>query len=397
MLAHADLRVAVVGRNYKDVKDVCFEGDSGLCQIIDPENIRAYNRSDVVLTLSNGSIAFAYTSEKPDGMRGPQFNLFWADEFAAFAPRNAEDVMMQLTIATRRKGAVTKRGIITTTPRRVSHMKKIVEDAKTDPSIVIRRGKTGDNLANLPKGYMENMNRLYGNSRIGLQEIEGILLEDSPGALWSGDMIAAARALWPEQLPNFDLVYIGVDPSGGGDDATGVIAVGLHRGVIYVLGDYTTAGTPMERFSAVCRAAYEHGASRVCIESNFGADLNIVGFESAWKHLVGRGEVDGPMPKAVLSAVRGDKAKRAEPIVTLYEQGGRVAHAPGVLDQLETEQLEWDPTEKSSASPNSVDALTLAARALTDKPRNAKPAQVPTGPRDAMRKKSALTSRQIIR
>ncbi len=68
----------------------------------------------------NGSVAYAITAEKPDAIRGHEFDFIWIDELASF--RYAEEVMNQLKLANGRINP--PKAIITTTPKplQISHI-----------------------------------------------------------------------------------------------------------------------------------------------------------------------------------------------------------------------------------------------------------------------------------
>jgi phage terminase large subunit-like protein len=57
---------------------------------------------------------------------------------------------------------------------------------------VISRATTFDNAANLAKPFIDEIANRYKGTRLGLQELDGELLEDVEGALWTRDMIEAA-------------------------------------------------------------------------------------------------------------------------------------------------------------------------------------------------------------
>lgn len=399
--ANPGCTIAVIAQRDQKLDTICFNGQDGssLCEVIPKsKQVRYYSTSgDIHLKLTNGSIIRGFSSEKPDGIAGYNLAAWWADEFALFSPKNAGAVLWQLKMAARKKG-VAPRGIITTTPRRVQHMRDILKKAEADPQIVVTRGRTMDNQANLAPEFIEEIHKEFGGTRLGMQELEGELLDDVPGALWSGDLIAAARAACPDPMPEaFDRVIVGFDPSGGGEDATGIVVGGQIGTQVYALADYTINDTPGARFEAGCRAAYDYGASVILYEHYFGADLNLYGLQEAWRNLLARNVVEGEPPKIKATTLRGDKAKRAGPVVALYEQGGRVFHAAG-LDQLEDEMTTWDPDDSKAPSPNRIDAWTYVVRYLTDKPRTPVAAAVPRGSRAQVRGgRTVLTQRQIGR
>lgn len=391
--------IAVIAQKDQKLDTVCFNGQDGssLCEVIPKsKQLRYYSTSgNVHLVLTNGSVIRGFSSEKPDGIAGYNLAAWWADEFALYSPSNASAVMVQLKMATRKKGVI-PRGIITTTPRRVQHMRDLVAKAEEDPdNYVLVRGSTKDNEENLAPEFIEEIHKEYAGTRLGLQELDGVLLDDNENALFSGDLIAAALA---KSMPAaFDRVVCAIDPSGSATgDAMGIVIVGVSGEDIGVLGDYTTNGTPEFRYLAACRAAHVHGASQFVVETNYGGDATAAGLRAAWTRYDAPDK--GRLPTIVPVTAKGDKAARAEPVVGKYEQG-RVSHAPGPLGKglelLQGEMLDWEPG--SPTSPNRLDACVWGIRHLTDKPRNAKPAQVPTGPRDAVRRKSQLTQRQIVR
>ena len=60
-----------------DVRDTCFEGDSGLVSVMPEGLIKDYNRSLSEIILVNGSLIKGISAETPDRLRGPQFHGGW--------------------------------------------------------------------------------------------------------------------------------------------------------------------------------------------------------------------------------------------------------------------------------------------------------------------------------
>ena len=77
-------RWLVSGPTSGDVRDVCFEGDSGLLNVMPREIIENYSISLHQLTLINGSIIKGIPASEPERFRGPQFHGGWLDELAAW-------------------------------------------------------------------------------------------------------------------------------------------------------------------------------------------------------------------------------------------------------------------------------------------------------------------------
>jgi phage terminase large subunit-like protein len=79
-------RWAVVAPTQDDCRSVCFEGKSGILNVI-PEAIaprRNFNSQKLELRLRNGSLIVGKSAEKPDRLRGPQFHGAWCDELASW-------------------------------------------------------------------------------------------------------------------------------------------------------------------------------------------------------------------------------------------------------------------------------------------------------------------------
>src|SRR5690348_7623041 len=101
-------------------------------------------------------------------------------------------------------------------------------------------------------------------TRLGRQELNAELLEDTPGALWSHGIIDAARQA---AAPNLARIVVAIDPaasSGEDADETGVVVVGRdNQGHGYVLADASGKHQPIE-WAKIAIAAYRaHHASVV--------------------------------------------------------------------------------------------------------------------------------------
>lgn len=210
-----------------------------------------------------------------------------------------------------------------------------------------------DNTENLPPEYFETLNAMPKRQRERF--LMGRFLSDIEGALWTQEMIEAAKVLeHGEQIRT----VIAVDPAVTSDpdsDETGIIVCSIDnmgRGIVE--GDYTCKATPEAWANRVVNAYYKHRANYIVAEVNQGGDLV--------KSIIRN--VDPGIKIMTVHASKG-KFARAEPVAQLYEQG-KIAHKPG-LDLLETEQTEWVPMN-SKQSPNRVDALVWGVSELMLKP-----------------------------
>lgn len=371
-------RAAVIAKDHRALRDVCFEGVSGLLACLPPDsyNPKDYNKGlgDVGLKLKNGSTIKGYTAGEPDAIRGQSFDILWGDEFSSWPRNKAEDMLTQARMCLRE--AEHAKAVLSTTPKRAPHFVGMVNLAK-DPAerIVVTHSRSRDNTA-LSADWHEQMERQFGGTRMGRQELDGELVMDLDNALFTWEMLDNSRWDKDEELPPMARVVIGVDPSGSKDgDATGISVIGYSKDkVLFLLENATCNGTPAERYNAACRAAVRHGASEMIVELSYGGDNCIFGLETQWKHLVSTGEIseDRRMPFMKGSKIRGDKAARMMPCVALFEQQisqpdrRRIWIAePDLANGLTAwmdEALSWETN--STKSPNALDAFAHATRYL---------------------------------
>jgi phage terminase large subunit-like protein len=314
--AHAGLRIALVGATMAEVRSVMVEGECGLLAIAPDAARPTFEPSLRRLTWPNNTIAELYSAAEPDGLRGGQHHFAWADEVAKWSAGEAawNNLMLGLRLGTH------PRVMATTTPRPVPLLRQLIRQK----GVAHTGGASGANRVNLPATYLAAMQATYGGTRFGRQELEGVLIEDIEGALWSRDLIERCRVA---AAPDLRRVVVGVDPPAGiGGDACGIIVVG--RGIddkAYVLADCSVRGQSPEGWAqAVAAAAALWDADRVVAESNQGGEMVRSVLMAA----------NVSLPVKLVHATRG-KVTRAEPVAALYE-GGRAFHV-GALSDLEDE------------------------------------------------------------
>lgn len=375
-----NIRVAVVAKDHRQLRDVLLEGVSGIIACFPPEEIKKVHKGlgDVSVDLVNGSSIKMYTAGEPDAVRGQSFDVIVGDEFAAWPKNKAQEMLDMLRMCQResKSGSVV---ILGTTPKRIPHVMDILKLAEDpDEKVVIARGSSRDNTT-LTEEWHRQMERRFGGTRLGRQELGGEMVMDNEFALWTGRMIDEARYEDDEE-PTLVGVVTGVDPSGSSDgDETGIVTAGWDKQKrIHVLENKSTGGEPGVRYRAVCLSAFEHGAGRIVVEWAYGGDNAAFGIENAWKDCQREGLVplDRPCPPIEKSTMKGDKAARAMPVVALYEAqmnrpdlGRRIFHpAPSGsngMAKLEDQMLMWDTTDKKS--PNDIDALVHCVRGIMRK------------------------------
>jgi len=348
-------RIALVGETLEQVRNVMVFGDSGILACSPPDRRPVWEESRRRLVWPNGAEAQAFSAHDPERLRGPQFDAAWCDELGKW--RNAEATWDMLQFALRL--GERPRQVVTTTPRKLDVLKVILDNATT----VTTRAKTEENAAFLAASFLEAVRARYDGTRLGRQELDGELLADLDGALWSGEMLDRAvreRDVTPGR------VVVAVDPpvtGHAGSDSCGIVVVGAAtdgppsdwRAV--VLEDATVhRASPMVWARAAVAAFHAHGAERIVAEVNQGGDL----VEQVVR------QVDPLVPFRAVRASRG-KVARAEPVAALYEQD-RVTHRPG-LGMLEAEMGQMTiQGYRGQGSPDRVDALVWALHDLMIEP-----------------------------
>lgn len=348
------LRLALVAETEDDGRDIMVEGESGLLACAPPHNRPAYYPERRKLIWKSGAEAKLYSGDSPGQLRGPQHHFAWLDEFAKW--KYPEEAYANLEFGLRLGDH--PQCVITTTPRPLAILKELM----ADPGCVTVQAKTYDNAAHLPEKFIQRMEQRYKGTRRDRQEIDGELLEDTPGALWTLEMIDKTRIRTPANPPDCRRIVIGVDPQGkeaadmlwvSDEDEgseTGIVVCGEgYDGRYYVLEDLSGNFNPHQWAQESIAAYKRHSASLIVAESNHGGEMVRDTIQV----------IDLTVPVDLVRASEG-KTARAEPISAFYRQG-QVCHV-GHFAFLEDEMRHYTGREKQS--PNRLDALVWALHEL---------------------------------
>jgi predicted phage terminase large subunit-like protein len=336
-------RIALIGATAGDVRDTAVEGPAGILAVSSPWCRPEYEPSKRRISWPNGAVASTFSSEEADRLRGPQHDALWADELAAWHDPQAtwDMAMFGLRIG------VHPRWMVSTTPRPIKILKALL--AREGQDVVVTRGTTFENAANLAPSFLEAIRKRYENTRLGRQELNAELLEDVAGALWSRAMIDDAALKTP--LPDMARVVVAVDPSGTAGaldegDSIGIVVAGKGvDGKAYVLADRSCKLSPDGWGRRAVDAYREFKADRIVAERNFGGAMV--------EHVIRT--VDRNVSYREVTASRG-KVQRSEPVAALYEQG-RVKHAHS-FPELEDEMCAMTSDGYAGdGSPDRCDAL----------------------------------------
>ena len=348
-------RVALVGETVDQVREVMIFGESGILACSPPDRRPQWEATRKRLVWPNGAVAQVFSAFDPASLRGPQFDAAWVDELAKWP--KAEEAWEQLQFALRLGD--NPRQVVTTTPQNVAVLKSILKN----PSTVVTHAPTDANRAYLAASILAEVKARYAGTRTGMQELEGLLVEDVQGALWTTAMLEAGRL---SEAPALSRIVVAVDPpvtGHGKSDECGIVVVGAvtegppQNWRAVVLEDASVAGASPDQWARAAIAAMErHKADRLVVEVNQGGDMVAS---------VVRG-IDALVPMRSVRATK-NKAVRAEPVAALYEQG-RVAHLRhlGALEEQMCKMTAQGYLGKGS--PDRVDALVWALTELMVEP-----------------------------
>nr|WP_326525717.1 terminase family protein [Sphingomonas sp.] len=340
--AHPGARIALVSGTADDVRRVMVEGASGLLAVARDDEALKWSASTGELRFPEGVVATVYSAAAPEGLRGPEHHFAWCDELGKWGAGGGggeaawDNLMMGMRLGER------PRVLVTTTPRSHGLMRRVI----ALPGLAETSGRTRDN-PHLPTSFVEAVTADYAGTRLGRQELDGELIEEVAGALWTRAGIEACRV---KRRPALVRVVVAVDPpASAGGDACGIVAVGLGAdGLGYVIADASVAGLSPEGWArAVARCFARVKADRVVAEKNQGGDMVMSVLKAA----------NAGLPVTLVHASRG-KAVRAEPVAALYE-AGRVRHV-GAFPALEDEMcgiVAGGGYEGPGRSPDRADAL----------------------------------------
>ncbi|MFL6800779.1 MAG: DNA-packaging protein [Sphingomicrobium sp.] len=385
------LRIALISATADEARAVMVEGRSGLLAVAraDDREAMRWEPSRRLLTFANGAQAFVYSAANPESLRGPEHHLAWCDELAKWRRGQAawDNLLLGVRLGER------PRILVTTTPKPVAVVRHVLALGGT----VLTGGATRAN-PHLGEDFIDAVEAAHKGTRFGRQELEGKLLDDVEGALWTRALIERCRILpgtgrWqpegltegrschaPEPLHHsaslsgppppgklgeeLRRIVVGVDPPASVAGTCGIVVCAMGAdGIAYVLADASAGGLSPEGWARrVAGAAEAWAAHRVVAEKNNGGAM--VG-------TVLRG-ADAGLPVTLVHAADG-KAARAEPVAVLFEAGK--AKFAGAFPELEDELAGFTPEgwRGAGASPDRADAMIWAMTELAVKPRGASP------------------------
>ena len=353
-------RVGIGAPTIQMVREVCAEGDSGLITIAKDEF--EWNRSMMEARHKDGGYVKFQGAEDSARWNGPQWTLLWADELALWKRESFDQASFGVRLGE------TPRIIVTTTPKASKWVRQLEEEDNT----VVTHGTMYDNPA-LAASAVEALERRYGGTRLGRQELMGEYVDDIEGALWQINWIDDNRRTSPPttteivtneegeteevKLLNLPRIVVAIDPAvtaNADSDETGIAVGGLgDDGNYYMLG-VDGYRLPPQQWAMKAIEIYDRWqADKIVAEVNNGGDMVVDTINRV---------CEGMGRSVNVEAIRASRGKtlRAEPIAALYEQG-RVHHV-GVFPEAEEQMCSFPVANEHD---DLVDALVYVLTELS--------------------------------
>lgn len=322
----------IIAPTYADAWTKCVEGESGIlramgtsmAEVKDHRSklVRSAWRTYGQVVMHSGLVIYIDSADE-GGLRiqGRNLKAAWCDEIGLW---QKWQVAWGESLKYAVRQGVSK--IIATGTPKVSQPARILVRSllRNEPEhggVISRRLRTLDNIANLSEAFYRTVVGSAKGTRLERQELEGELLDDAVGALWTRELVDKAQcpAVGKPGGPAFlTRVYIGVDPSDGKEDSDEQAFTVVARGPvddphIYVVESWGGQESPVMFARRVIKKAQEYNATLI-IEKNHGGEWLSATFEQAMK------DMDTRVPYDTVSASKA-KRTRAEPVAMLYDRG----------------------------------------------------------------------------
>jgi phage terminase large subunit-like protein len=218
-----ETRWLVAAPTSADVKATCFEGDSGLLNIIPAPLVADYNKQYHELRLHNGSLIKGIPASEPERFRGPQFHGGWCDELAAwdYLQEAWDQIQFGMRLGKR------TRLICTTTPKPKDLIIELI--GREGDDVVMTTASTYTNLDNLSDNFRKQI-LSYEGTTLGRQEIYAEIIDPEEGGIVKRDWFR----LWPsaKPFPKFEYIIQSYDCATSDkthNDPTGCITLGAFK------------------------------------------------------------------------------------------------------------------------------------------------------------------------
>jgi predicted phage terminase large subunit-like protein len=332
-------RMAIIAPTQGDAVEACVNGPSGL-KAHDPRVVLRTTTGGTYARWPSGAEAKLFGSHTPDDVErlraGGNRCLVWMEEVAA--QRRLKEAITHSEMGLRL--GTNPHYIGSTTPKPRTELIELTRS----PKVTVTRGRTRDAI-HLPEEQRLHLIQKYAGTRTEAQELDGILLEDIEGALWTRQLFDATRV---GAAPPMSRVVVAMDPAATSheeSDEMGILVAGLGQQYLpdlngtmrqhgYLLDDLSGRMPPIEAARTAIRAYHKHRADAIVVEVNNGGE---------WITSTIR-QIDPSVNVRTVHATRG-KLTRAEPVAAVFEQ--HAAHVVGSLPEFEEQCVTWVPGDSS--------------------------------------------------
>ncbi|MFB8101339.1 terminase large subunit domain-containing protein [Streptomyces sp. NPDC056007] len=346
-------RMSIIAPTQGDAVESAVNGPSGL-KAHDPRVVLRTTAGGTHVRWPSGAEAKLFGAHTPDDVErlrsGGNRCLVWLEEAAAM--RRLGPALTHSAMGLR--VGPNPHYIASTTPK----PRKEIRDLIARPDVITTKGRTRDAI-HLPEMMRTKLVAQYAGTRLERQELDGELIDDIEGALWSWRGLDATRV---GAAPPMTRIVVAIDPAakgGGESDEMGIIVAGIGQAYIpdrngfarrhgYVLDDLSGRMSPEECMRKAAQAYHAWKADRVIAEVNNGGD---------WIGTTLR-QIDPSVNYTTVTATRG-KQTRAEPVAAVFDQ--LAAHVVNSLPTLEEQLTTWVPGDDS---PDRLDAMVWAITEL---------------------------------
>lgn len=160
-----------------DLRDVLIDGPSGLLATSPPWCKARFEASKRRVSWPNGSYAICITGEEPERARGLNIDTLLCDEMACWSRGEQTWKLAQLAL----RAGPNPQSMISTTPRRLPFLKKILEQ----PTTVQTTDSTYANKSHLAPAFLEQILATFENTRLGEQELHARWIDVDQSAWFS--------------------------------------------------------------------------------------------------------------------------------------------------------------------------------------------------------------------
>ena len=343
-------------------------GENGLIATAPWNNRPVFHSSKLEIEWPNGATASVRTPEVPGKIRGPEYDIFWACELQSWPKATMLEAWDMIEFSTRVEGRESPARIVwDCTPKRGHPLLLArLKEAEEFPELHrIVRGTMRENAGNLSRGFVAKMERKYGGTTRGREELDGEQLDDDEAATIAQSVVDTYRRPAPGKWKRR---IVSVDPSESRrGDAVGLLRLGLGvDGQAYVVRDHSKKMSAVEWGALALDVYMSDRCDCMVLERNAGGDMVVetvraqIGRREISVVVLGKAERPPPHNPRIVYVrevqARESKSVRASAIGTSYEQG-MISHVVGAdLSSLESTLTTWvEGTTKRS--PGDLDAL----------------------------------------